>query len=206
MLSPLKADTFRKEYEEGGHCISEPVLRLSQCDSHVLPSRPCSLHCQNKSAVILVVTRGVGEEWPFMVQVGFCDTGFSAALRGGVILTTAELSSTVKRRPDKDMSVFTPSNTASYLFLQKKKAQKILNNRKCPSFNTVKIFQCCQSDFRASPCLCAPSRAPCCSSGFGDVPLPDKEVIDFPRFVHIDLDEGSGLRESQPSLFVALVH
>lgn len=66
------------------------------------------------------------------------------------ILTAAELSSTVKRKPDK-MSAFTPSNKAFLLvFTKKKKVQKILNNTKCPSFHTVKIFQCCQSDFRAS--------------------------------------------------------
>lgn len=106
------------------------------------------------------------------------------------------------------MSAFIQFNKAPYLFLQKKKKkpQKVLNKRKCPSFNTGKIFQRCQSDFKASPHLPAPAKHCCLSSGLCDVPFSDQEVIDFPGFVHIDLDEGSSLRQSQASLFVALVH
>lgn len=55
--------------------------------------------------------------------------------------------------------------------------------------------------------MCAGSSASAgVSSGFRDVPLSDKEVIDFPGFVHVDLDERSRLRQSQASLFVTLVH
>lgn len=40
-------------------------------------------------------------------------------LLGGVILTTAVLNSRIKRKPDKEMSVFTQLNKASYFFVQK---------------------------------------------------------------------------------------
>lgn len=42
-------------------------------------------------------------------------------------------------------------------------------------------------------------------SGFGDVSLSDEEVIDFPGFVHVYLDECSCLCQSQASLLVTLI-
>lgn len=68
-------------------------------------------------------TRDVGKEQLFILQVGFDDTGFFAVLRG-VIQTTAQLSSIVKKRPDKEMSAFVPSDKASCLFVPKKKRPK----------------------------------------------------------------------------------
>lgn len=42
-------------------------------------------------------------------------------------------------------------------------------------------------------------------SGFSDVSFSDEEVIDFPGFVHVYLDERSCLCQSQASLLVTLI-
>lgn len=42
-------------------------------------------------------------------------------------------------------------------------------------------------------------------SGFSDVSFSDEEVIDFPGFVHIYLDERPCLCQSQASLLVTLI-
>lgn len=42
-------------------------------------------------------------------------------------------------------------------------------------------------------------------SGFSDVSFSDEEVIDFPGFVHVYLDECSCLCQSQASLLVTLI-
>ena len=43
------------------------------------------------------------------------------------------------------------------------------------------------------------------ASGFGDVSFSDEEIIDFPGFVHVYLDECSCLCQSQASLLVTFV-
>lgn len=132
-----------------------------------------------------------------------------------VILPRNPDNSRVKRNPDKCQHSYNLTKLSTCFYKKKKekkrnnnkkKPQKVLNKRKCPSFNTGKIFQRCQSDFKASPHLPAPAKHCCLSSGLCDVPFSDQEVIDFPGFVHINLDEGSSLRQSQASLFVALIH
>lgn len=159
-----KLPLLQEGVQEGrGLHFYTPVLTQSQsvtlitCCSSVL----ILCHCQHKSTVILfLVWGGVRNECPFTFKISLYGIWFFPALRGSIILTTAVLNSRVKRKPDKEMSVLIQFNKAPYLFLQKKKKpQKILSKRKCPSFNTVKIFQCCQSDFKASPHLSAPAKA-----------------------------------------------
>ena len=43
------------------------------------------------------------------------------------------------------------------------------------------------------------------ASGFGDVSFSDEEIIDFPGFVHVYLDECSCLCQSQASLLVTFI-
>lgn len=79
-------------------------------------------HCQHRSAMILfLVTRGVRNECPFTFKISSYGIWFFPALRGSGILTTAVLNSRVKRKPDKEMSVFIQFNTAPCFFLPKKK-------------------------------------------------------------------------------------
>lgn len=128
VLSPLKADTvLRRSTRREGTAFLCPCTHIkSKCELITCCSSVLILcHCQNKSTVILfLVTRGVRNECPFTFKISLYGVWFFPVLRGSVILTTALLNSRVKRKPDKEMSVFIQFNKAPYLFLQKKKPKR----------------------------------------------------------------------------------